>query len=156
MRQQELLTSGLMFCAATMQFIWVKDLAGIVEYYSCPDNVGRMGDMQTFELPEERPASPGDYPLRLAPRSTAGGYQIGGGQAFSAVHLHRMVLVLNRKNQIRKPSPIRRCANVGSWHFSSCHQLKVSDHTVRRCPVRHVLCVQRRRYTFADIKVTQV
>jgi hypothetical protein len=32
MRQQELLTSGLMFCAATMQFIWVKDLAGIVEY----------------------------------------------------------------------------------------------------------------------------
>jgi hypothetical protein len=52
MRQQELLTSGLMFCAATMQFIWVKDLAGIVEYYSCPDNVGRMGDMQTFELSE--------------------------------------------------------------------------------------------------------
>jgi hypothetical protein len=23
-----------------------------VEYYSCPDNVGRMGDMQTFELSE--------------------------------------------------------------------------------------------------------
>jgi hypothetical protein len=33
---------------------------------------------------------------------------------------------------------------------SSCHQWKVSDHTVRRCPVRHVLSVQRRRYT-ADI-----
>ena len=54
MGQQERLTSGLMFCAATMQFIWVKDLAGIVEYYSCPDKVGRMGDMQPLELPEEQ------------------------------------------------------------------------------------------------------
>jgi hypothetical protein len=37
-------------------------------------------------------------------------------------------------------SPCQRGA-VHTWHLSSYHQWKVSDHTFHRCPVRHVLSI---------------
>lgn len=86
MVKQELLASGLMRRAATMQLLGVDDLAGIVEDDASPDEISGMGDTEALKLLEDQVGSLSDK-LHM-PHQAGRGAQLHQEIAGVLYHMH--------------------------------------------------------------------